>query len=282
MALSISGEAPDMAESSRGLRVRIDDLRPPWAQTGLPVVFNHGIGTNLDIWSDWMPGIAARHRVVRFDMRGFGHSPIPPEDHAWTMAELVADLWAVADLASSDRVHLVGESMGGTIALAAACERPDRVASVHISNASFKGKGLGELVYWRQQFIDGGAAGWSRRMMENRFGPGAGDPAALFWFQSEQAKTKPHVAIGLGSVLAQSDLSEKLRSLDVPISISLPDSSPFVPVEHGVELKALAPRARLRVVPGVRHGLPFSHAELESRLLAAFLQEVEAGTHGGS
>lgn len=95
------------------------------------------------------------------------------------MEELVEDFWEVADLAGPGPIHLVGESMGGTIVLAAACARPDRVASVNISNASYKGKGLGELGYWTAQFADGGSAGWGRRMMDNRFAPGAGERDAL-------------------------------------------------------------------------------------------------------
>ena len=264
-----------MTAMPKGLHARIDDLRPPWATGGMPVVLHHGIGTNLGIWSEWVPTLAGRHQVVRFDMRGFGRSPVPLLDHGWTMDELVDDVWAVADLAEQERVHLVGESMGGTIVLAAACARPERVASVHISNASFKGKGLGELAYWRKQFADGGPAGWSRRMMENRFEPGSLEPAAWGWFEAEQAKTHPHVAVGLGGVLAGSDLSEKLKSFPRPISVALPNESPFVPVEHGHELEQLAPDVRLRVVHGVRHGLPFSHASSESRSLLGFLQEVE-------
>lgn len=260
-----------MPESARGLNYRVDDLRAPWAEETLPVVFNHGIGTDMNIWADWVPVIGARHRVIRFDMRGFGHSPIPDEDHGWTMDELTADLWSVADSAGAGRVHLVGESMGGTIVLAAAIAQPDRVASVTISNSSFKGKGLGELGYWREQFDDGGAVGWSRRMMDNRFAPGTGDERALAWFEETQSRTRPHVAMGLGGVLAGTDLSGDLRTLDVPISVVLPDSSPFVPIAHGAELKEIAPNVRLRTVADVRHGLPFSHGRTEAEHLLGFL-----------
>lgn len=111
-------------------------------------------------------------------------------------------------------------------------------------------------------------------MMENRYAPGAGDPQALAWFERRQAMTLPHVAIGLGMVLAQSDLTEALTQLDVPISIVLPDSSPFVPVEFGVELARIAKNATLRIVPGVRHGLPFSHAAQEAAYLLATLDAL--------
>ncbi|MGB3865302.1 MAG: alpha/beta hydrolase [Xanthobacteraceae bacterium] len=271
-----------MPMTADGIHYVTHDLRPPWRDSGLPVVFNHGIGTDLDIWAEWVPVIAAHHPVIRFDMRGFGQSEVPPEDHVWSMSEFVKDLWDVAaGGAGGDRVHLVGESFGGTIALAAAIAYPERVASVSISNATFKGEGVGQIQYWRDQFVQGGGPGWSGRMMDHRFAPGVGDPAALAWFAAEQAKTQAHVAMGLAGVLASSDLTEGLRSLDVPISIVLPDSSPFVPVRHGADLHEIARRSRLRIVPGVRHGLPFSHAEREARELLSVLDACErAGKRG--
>lgn len=264
-----------MPTTADGIHYVTNDLRPPWVMSGLPVVFNHGIGTNLDIWAEWVPVIAARHSMIRFDMRGFGQSAIPQKDHDWSMDEMVKDLWDVADAAGAGKVHLVGESFGGTIALAAAVARPERVASVTISNGTFKGAGVGQLQHWKDQFAEGGAAGWGERMMVNRFVPGVGDPRALAWFAREQATTRPHVALGLGSVLATADLTEQMKTLNVPISIVLPDSSPFVPVQHAAELHDLAKHSKLRVVPGVRHGLPFVHAREEATTLLASLGQYE-------
>jgi pimeloyl-ACP methyl ester carboxylesterase len=124
---------------------------------------------------------------------------------------MVKDLWDVADTAGGGKVHLVGESIGGTIALAAAAARPERVASVTISNATFKGAGVRQLQYWKDEFAEGGAAGWGARMMVHRFVPDVGDPRALAWFASEQATTRPHVALGLGGVLAAADLTGQIR-----------------------------------------------------------------------
>jgi pimeloyl-ACP methyl ester carboxylesterase len=114
-------------------------------------------------------------------------------------------------------------------------------------------------------------------MMVHRFVPGVGDPRALAWFASEQATTRPHVALGLGGLLAAADLTEQMKTLDVPISIVLPDSSPFVPVQHAAELHHLAKHSKLRVVPGVRHGLPFAHAREEAAALLASINEYEGG-----
>ncbi|HYH22529.1 MAG TPA: alpha/beta hydrolase [Azospirillum sp.] len=265
-----------MPTSTRGLNVSVTDLVPPWRTRGRPVVFHHGIGTSQDIWAGWLPVVAPHHPCVRFDVRGFGASPVPPEDAAWSMDELIDDLFDVAEAAGPGPVHLVGESMGGTVVLAAALRRPERVATVTVSNASFTGGGIGQLGGWRDLFATAGVAGWSARMNEWRFAPGAIDPAMAAWFSAEQERTKPHVALGLGDLLAGTDLTGALPSLARPLLVLSPDASPFVPVRLAAELKERAPDAELRVFPGVRHGLPFSHAGECARTLLDFLHRRDA------
>src|SRR3546814_14878321 len=106
-------------------------------------------------------------------MRGCGRSSVPPKTHAWSMKDMVSDLWEVADLSGADRVHLVGESMGGTIVLEAAIEQPRRVAEVSILNDKVKGEGVGELGRWKEQFATGDDCRWSRRRMGKGYGRGA-------------------------------------------------------------------------------------------------------------
>lgn len=266
-----------MPKTARGLNYVENDVRPPWRTSGLPVVFNHGIGTSLDVWSAWLPIVAARHPVMRFDLRGFGGSPVPPPAHKWTMDELVDDLLEVADTTGAGKVHLVGESIGGTIVLAAALKNPERFASVSISNASHRGTGITNIHNWHRTFETGGGAAWNAEMMASRFYPNAADPKALAWFAETQTKSDRHAVLALGALLSGMDLSDALRGLKVPLSITLPDSSPFISPAHGAELRAIVPDSRLRIVPRSKHGLPFSHAVSEAQHLVAFLDEVEAG-----
>ncbi|WP_341905498.1 alpha/beta hydrolase [Polaromonas sp. YR568] len=263
-----------MSETSRGLFYQTTDIRPPWCSKGSAVFFHHGIGTNHAIWSEWVPIIAARYPVVQFDMRGFGNSIVPDQPHLWSLQEMVDDVWDVVDAAGHHRVHLVGESFGATVVLAAALARPDRVESLRMLNGTFKGQGLGELDKWEQQFAEGSSKGWSQRMMINRFHADACSPGALAWFEREQSKTLPWVAIGLGGVLAKLNLTPQLRNLKAATAIVLPDASPFISIEHGYEFVRHVKHAQLRVVAGARHGLPFSHAKTEAQALLNSLDSL--------
>jgi pimeloyl-ACP methyl ester carboxylesterase len=263
------------ATTKNGLAYSITDLRPPWRTSGKPVVFHHGIGTNRDIWSDWLPVIAARHRVIRFDTRGFGASPIPDENHVWTLDALVEDLCEVVDVMGDGPIHLVGESIGGTVALAAALAHPARVASLTVSNTAYKGAGVGRVAGWRAEVARIGMDGWSHEMMRHRFAPGATSDAKLAWFAAEQARAKAHVILDLGDLLAGTDLTDELPQLRAPLLILSPDGSPFVPASMATELAAYVPGAELAIFPGTRHGLPFSHSREAAERLAKFLERVE-------
>lgn len=116
--------------------------------------------------------------------------------------------------------------------------------------------------------------------MENRFDDTVERNLKLTWFELTQRRTEPEIAIAQGRMLGQIDLSEDLANLDLPISLTLPDGSPFVPLNHGVEGRRLKPDLDLRVVSGVRHGLVFSHSESEAGILRRYLAQVDFRVRG--
>jgi pimeloyl-ACP methyl ester carboxylesterase len=258
-----------MPTSPRGLAYERIDLTPPWRAPRVPVVFHHGLGTNRDIWAGWLARRAPLYPVTRFDMRGFGASGPLPAQIDGLLDILIDDLFEVAG--DAPRVHLVGESAGGTVVLAAALQRPERVASVTVSNAAYVGRRVGQIGGWRDQFAQGGVRGWSDRMMECRFAPGALDADAAAWFAAEQERTIPAAALAIADMLLATDLSASLPGLAPPLLVMAPTASPFVPLEVCTQLHELVPGSELEVFHGVRHGLPFSHADACAQRLLAFL-----------
>jgi pimeloyl-ACP methyl ester carboxylesterase len=93
---------------------------------GPDLLLLHGGADNLETWSELVPRLQLRLRVAAFDARGHGRSPTPEEA---SVAQLVDDVFAVADHLQLDRPLLLGHSMGGINALLAASEQ-DRFAGV--------------------------------------------------------------------------------------------------------------------------------------------------------
>ncbi|MEI8412134.1 MULTISPECIES: alpha/beta fold hydrolase [unclassified Kribbella] len=100
-----------------------------WAEhvagPGVPVVLLHpGVGDSR-VWDPVMPRLVERHRVVRYDARGYGRSALPTSEFS-----LVEDLLSVLDQLGLEQVVLVGCSMGGDTALSLALNDPARVRAL--------------------------------------------------------------------------------------------------------------------------------------------------------
>jgi pimeloyl-ACP methyl ester carboxylesterase len=90
------------------------------------MLFHHGIGSSAALW------------------RG------------WSLERMVEDLSAVADAVGLARFHRVGESIGGTVGLAAAIARPERIATLTVSNGAHLGTALGRVHAWKKQLDEAG------------------------------------------------------------------------------------------------------------------------------
>lgn len=107
------------------LHVRRTEGPGPDAPT---VVFVHGLGGSSTNWSDLAGQLAVRMNGVALDLPGFGRSrPLPTSDYSLA-AHTDAVLCFLAG--RGERVHLVGNSMGGAIALAVAARRPELVRTL--------------------------------------------------------------------------------------------------------------------------------------------------------
>jgi len=90
---------------------------------GIPVVLLHPGITDSRIWDRLAPLLGER-RLIRYDRPGYGGSP-----RASVATHGTADLLTLLDVLDVERAHLVGNSRGGSIALAMTVLHPERVAS---------------------------------------------------------------------------------------------------------------------------------------------------------
>jgi pimeloyl-ACP methyl ester carboxylesterase len=266
-----------LAKTKHGaLHFDVVDQTLPWEPGGDAILFHHGIGGCAGIWAGWRAALADRYRLVEFDMRGWGRSHIPDAAFAWSLELFVDDVFAVADAAGLRRFHLVGESIGGTIGLAAASARPERIATLTVSNGGHIGASIQRVETWRGQLDEGGVKRWSDQFMRDRFHEDALLPRERAWFAAQQEQWAPASTLNALGVLVGTDLAPRLREIACPVLVLHPDGSPFIPVPVAAELHRLLPDAELHVIGHARHGLPFSHAKLCARLLRSFLERRAA------
>lgn len=250
----------------------ITDLTAPWVENPPTVVMHHGIGASSRIFDGWIPALAVTHRILRFDIRGHGLSARPDSAEPLDMNRLSDDLLAVMDAAGAQRVHLLGESIGGTVALHTALRAPDRVITLTVSNGAHVGGSIESVSGWRRMIEEQGMQAWSDFMMQGRFHPDAIAPAAWRWFREQQATACPQTVLAMLQALVGASLRDALPGLRMPVMILHPDGSPFIPVPVVADFAQRVPGAALHVFGGAKHGLPFSHAAACAALFHAFIQ----------
>ena len=263
---------PELDTGAHRLHYQIIDQTAPWIEAPETILFHHGVGANWRCWLGWAAAVQDRYRLVAFDLPGHGLSR--PGDGGITIDAMVTDLMALADAVDCARFHLVGESVGGTVALQAAIEHPDRLSSLTVSNGAHKGGSIQNLDFWHDMIGGQGMGAWSDRMMAERFFDGALAAPVWDWYRTQQASADPDTVLALLATLVGADLSPRLPDIKLPTLLLHPDSSPFIPVPVMADLHALMPNARLRVFPYAKHGLPFSHAGDCGAALRAFLDDV--------
>lgn len=90
-------------------------------------MLSHGWGDTSATWDAIVPALAARARVVTWDLLGHGGSDAPDDPAAYSRDRALTDLEA---LTGDERVVLIGHSFGGQLSLAFALRHPDRVAGL--------------------------------------------------------------------------------------------------------------------------------------------------------
>ena len=164
-----------------------------------------------------------------------------------------------------------GESIGGTVALAAALARPQRIATLTVSNGAHLGASIQRAEAWQRQLDEGGVKAWSDAFLRDRFHDDALSTEQRAWFAAQQEKWPRESILNALRVLIGTDLSARLKDIAQPTLLLHPDGSPFIPVPVMAELHRLLPDAELNVIGHSRHGLPYSHATVCASLLRAFL-----------
>jgi pimeloyl-ACP methyl ester carboxylesterase len=95
---------------------------------GTPVVLLHGFPDSSYLWRHQIPAlVAAGHRVIAPDLRGFGASDKPQEAAAYRITTSAADVVAILDALQLERAHVVGHDWGAGLAWVVAGLHPARV-----------------------------------------------------------------------------------------------------------------------------------------------------------
>lgn len=293
--------------------VAIGDVRLHWAEAGVgepTFLLVHGLGSSVVKWLDSMPLLARAGRVVALDMPGFGQSDAPPGPYSpeW----LAGGVRAFMDAVEIDRAIVIGNSLGGTVALWLSAAWPKRVrAQVLVAPAlpSAPGQrndfkvlsrflalltpGVGEAVYWAYM----NRLSPEQRMMES-LQVNCADASCV----SEQTRRRlieeeisraRRPDIGRARLSAQRKLAVALsarratlerlvREVNLPTLFVWGDKDRMLPPAVGEHWVTHAPGAELVVLPGVGHNPQIEVPAVFANAVLAFVRKLQRETETGA
>jgi pimeloyl-ACP methyl ester carboxylesterase len=252
---------------------------------GDPVLLLHGLGASKITWLPFLAPLARGYRVIAPDLPGHGESDKPRRDYSLRFyAKVVRQLM---DVMGVERAAVIGNSLGGRIALELALRSPSRVAAMALLDPSVPGLRWRYVMGFTRVFpTEIGAIPfplrerWMEVMIRRLFAepsrlPVGGYSAAAAEFI--RIYRSPAARMAFFSTLRHivterpDTFFASLRRIKQPALVIFGDEDRLVPARLGVRLAQHLPNAELVVLPEVGHVPQFEATAETLELLTSFL-----------
>jgi pyruvate dehydrogenase E2 component (dihydrolipoamide acetyltransferase) len=261
-----AGEAapePETIEAG-GHRIRRLKAGP---ESGTPILLIHGFGADMTSWMFNQAELAKEHPVHAIDLPGHGGSS---KEVQGSPAELAAAVLAYMDAAGIAAAHLVGHSLGGSVAVEVALTSPDRVTALTLIAPA----GFGVEI--AQDFIEGFVGESRPRKLRPVLEMLVADPAmvtadmveAVLKFKRLDGATQALRAIADANFAGgaqKSSVRGRLKELKVPVHVVWGEHDRILPVAHA---DGLPPEVRVTRIAAAGH---IPHMEKAAEVNAAIL-----------
>jgi len=238
------------------------------------VVLGSSLGTTLEMWTPALEPLQRRHRVVRFDHRGHGASPVP--EGPYELADLGGDVLALMDRLELERAAYVGVSLGGMVGLWLAANAPERITRLVVVCSSAH---LPPPEPWVER---------AAKVLAARDVAVVADAVLERWFTPAYARSHPDVIGWAGAmlrgtpaagyaaccgVIERLDMRAGLARITAPTLAVGAAGDHAIPPEHSRAIAAGVTGARLEVLTGGAHLAAIECADEVAALIERHLDE---------
>jgi 3-oxoadipate enol-lactonase len=247
---------------------------------GEPLLCVMGLGADHLAFALQVKEFSKHFKTIVFDNRDVGQSS--QSEGAYEITDMAGDAICLADELGLERFHLLGVSLGGTIAQEMALGWGDRIRTLTV------------CVSWCRSGAWGRKRGrlWGEAVKRTPFEEHIDNLMLLCFtqelFENTEEVTFLRSAI-VGNPFPQSaeafarqaeaggrhDAAERLPSLDLPVHVIGAEHDILVPVWKSREIAELVPNAKLTILEGAAHGANVEHAGEFNAAVLEFLRSEE-------
>jgi 3-oxoadipate enol-lactonase len=238
---------------------------------GPVVVLSNSLGATHRMWDTNVAALEEHFRVVRYDTRGHGESPVPPGPY--TIDDLTDDVVALLDRLGLDKAHFVGLSLGGMTGMRLAARDPERVDRLVVLCT---GAHLTPSSGWTDRAATvraGGTKAVAEAVVARWFTPGylEANPDVKAGCEATVAGTPAEGYAGCCEVIAAMDLRDDLASITAPTLAIAGADDPATPPHHLEAIADAVDDGRLLVVPDSAH---LANAQQPALVTPAILEHL--------
>lgn len=260
-----------------GCNINVHVLREATSESFAPVAFIHALAMDGRMWQGVVDALnhtdgALHGAMYALDCRGHGASGTSAG--AFTTEQFAQDIAAVLDALDAARAHIVGCSMGGTVALEFAGRFPQRVVSLTVIDST-AWYGLVGPENWEKRAQTALADGMGSLVdfqLARWFSPPFLEENAELVRESIAVFTANRVSDYVNScrMLGNADERSVITAYTGPAAVVVGEEDYATPIDMAKDIAARLPGATLSVIPGTRHYTPLE----APKLVAACIAEV--------
>jgi pimeloyl-ACP methyl ester carboxylesterase len=238
------------------------------------VLLLHGLGADATSWTLQLPALAgAGFRPIATDTPGFGHSPY--NGRGWSIRHMAADMARLLEELQTGPAHVVGLSMGGTIAQQLALDYPHLTRRLVLVStfAVLRPDTLSDWYYFMQRFILVNTLGLpaQAKVVAQRVFPGPRYGQLREMLVESISGADPRAYRKAMTSLGLFNSVKRLGEIKAPtLVVTGTDDTTVTPARQRLLVEGI-PAARQVIVPDAGHAVPVDQAERFNRELLAFL-----------
>jgi 3-oxoadipate enol-lactonase len=248
------------------------DLHHVETGQGTSLLLGASLGATLEMWDPQLP-LAAHHRLIRFDTRGHGGSPVPAGPY--TIAELGADVLALMDRLGVERADYAGVSIGGMVGQWLAVNAPDRIARLIVICSAPRTTNSDTFIeraatVRAQRSVEPVAEAVVARWFTERFA--AAQPEVIDRHRAMVAATPPDGYASCAEAVAGHDVRAGLPLVTAPTLVIAGAQDNAIGPDNGRAIAEAIPGARFELLDPGAHLATIERADDINRLIEEHLR----------